>query len=164
MNESAFEALHRASERFPKYRDRLPFLPRATSRTILMRTNAFEIIATQWAPGSKTPVHDHGTSQCWVLVVEGELHVENFKRLDDGDAPTLKLRPEFAQVLSLGDSSRLLGPRQLHRVRNTSVEPAFTIQLYMPPISAYTVLEDKTRYASLCAPDYHATLDLQSVV
>ena len=41
-------------------------------RNILFQTDAFEIVSITWTKGSESPIHDHGWSQCLVLVEEGE--------------------------------------------------------------------------------------------
>ena len=60
----------------------LPHAEHAHSRTLLLRTARFEIVAMRWAPGAVTPIHDHGDSRCATLLVEGALAVEHFVRTE----------------------------------------------------------------------------------
>lgn len=147
-------------ESFSEYKARLPFIEGGSSRTTLARTDEFEVIGTQWAPSSTTPIHDHGNSRCWVVVTHGQLRVEGFKRLDHGDQTRINIDCVSGAALSEGTVSMLAGPRQMHRVTNESPESAYTVQLYMPPIATYTVLDVEAWTAFLGVPEEHAELSL----
>jgi predicted metal-dependent enzyme (double-stranded beta helix superfamily) len=148
-------ALQRAVREFPAYRARLPLIPYAYTRTRLISAPHYEVVAMQWAPGSVSPVHDHGTSRCWVLMVEGELAVDNYER--DDDASYLTLRPAGSLRIRAGDLDHRLGPRELHRVTNPGDVSAFSLQLYAGPIETYSVVDENTRTARTVT----ATCDLE---
>lgn len=49
-------------------------------REVLCSTEAFEIVSCSWDADGFSPMHDHGSSACYVLVQEGRFH----NRLDTG--------------------------------------------------------------------------------
>jgi predicted metal-dependent enzyme (double-stranded beta helix superfamily) len=129
--------LHAGWRRFQEYRDQLPLIPYAYTRTRLLHAPDFEIIAMQWAPLSQSPIHDHGTSRCWVIVLEGELEVENFER----DASGI-VTPTDRATQPAGTIDHRLGPSELHRVRNNASVSAYTLQLYAAPLSTYAIFDE----------------------
>ncbi len=64
-------------------------------RTVLFHTEAFEVVSIEWQLASRSPPHDHGWSQCFVLIEEGLF--EN--TLDLGMKREIQ-RLEVGQVLS----------------------------------------------------------------
>ncbi|HKE38192.1 MAG TPA: hypothetical protein VKB39_12195, partial [Candidatus Baltobacteraceae bacterium] len=83
--------------------------------------------------------------------------VENFDRDDDGSGSIVNLRPTGKISLGRGDVDHRGGPTELHRVRNSSDETAYTLQLYAEPIHAYTVVDAHSRQCRLVT----ATCDLE---
>lgn len=154
-NDEFTAAIEQFARRFSEYRARLPHIPYAYTRTRLHATPHYEIIAMQWAPGSVSPIHDHGRSHCWVLMLEGTLHVENFQR-DDPAASPVVLRPTGENVLRAGELDYRNGPLELHRVRNPAESTAFSLQLYAEPIGTYTIVDPHSRTSRLVT----ATCDL----
>jgi predicted metal-dependent enzyme (double-stranded beta helix superfamily) len=143
-NDEFRSSVERCARAFPLYRSRLPLLPYAYSRTRLIARPEYEVVVMQWAPGSCSPIHNHGLSRCWVLMLEGSLDVWNYER-DDAptDAPVL-LRAMGGMSLRSGDVDHRLMPRELHRVRNTTQEPAFSLQLYAEPIQTYAIVDERS--------------------
>lgn len=151
------DAMQRYARRFASYRDRLPLIPYAYTRTQLLRLPRYEIVVMRWSPGSISPIHDHGSSDCWVLMMEGALEVENFNRDDDGSSAVVELRPAEKISLGLGDVDHRGGPKELHRVRNATEAMAYTLQLYSEPIHSYTVVDVHSRQSRIVT----ATCDLE---
>jgi len=150
-------ALERSAREFPEYRAQLPTIPYAYTRTRLIDAPHFEVVAMLWSPGSVSPIHDHGLSQCWVLMMEGALEVDNFEREGDpADTPVL-LRETGRLTLTPGDLDHRLVPREMHRVSNKSKEPAYSLQLYAHPISEYRIVDEHTLTSRLVS----AVTDLQ---
>jgi predicted metal-dependent enzyme (double-stranded beta helix superfamily) len=144
MDDTEFcEAMERFAETFGEYRSRLPAIPYAYSRTRLRVTPRYEIVAMHWAPGSTSPIHDHGRSRCWALMLEGTLEVENYRR-DGVAANSAGLHETGKIVLRPGDVDCRIGPHELHRVTNPGTQSAFSLQLYAGPITEYTVVDAHT--------------------
>jgi hypothetical protein len=153
-------AMERAARAFSHYRARLPMIPYAYTRTRVVEMPHFEVVAMQWAAGSISPIHDHGDSRCWVLMLEGSLDVENFEREDDGSGPRVAMRSTGAATLRAGDLDHRLGPTELHRVVNSGSESAYSLQLYAKPISTYNVFDDETHATRIVVAtcDFHIDL------
>ena len=150
-------AMERFAQQFETYRDRLPMIPYAYTRTLLVRAPHYEVVVMRWSPGSISPIHDHGNSHCWVLMLEGSLDVENFERSDDGSNPIATLRPTGRIALCRGDVDHRCGPQELHRVRNATDEMAYSLQLYSQPIDTYTVVDARAGHSRIVT----ATCDLE---
>ena len=87
-----------------------------------------------WPPGSETRIHDHSSWGAFCCVV-GSIVEERYERADDGSLP------EYARLKKLwrlewsredGISTVLPYDRGIHRVRNTTEEPAISVHLYGP--------------------------------
>lgn len=156
-DEEFVSATERCARSFPKYRDRLPLIPYAYTRTRLAKGSRYEVIVMQWAPGSVSAIHDHGNSRCWVLMLDGTLAIENFQRDDEpgGDPATIHETERFE--LNPGDLDHRAGALELHRARNPSDTSAFSLQLYVPPITHYTIVDAHSRHSRIVA----ATCDLE---
>jgi predicted metal-dependent enzyme (double-stranded beta helix superfamily) len=135
-------AMERFARSFADYRERLPLIPHAYSRTRLAIAPEYEIVAMNWAPESISPVHDHGASRCWVLMLDGALDVQNFACDPVAAASPATIRETERLELRPGDIDHRLGPNELHRVRNPSrLQSAFSLQLYARPLSTYSVFD-----------------------
>ena len=156
-NDEFMAAMDRCARSFEDYRERLPMIPYAYTRTRLMRTPLFEVVAMRWSPGSISPIHDHGASHCWVLMLEGALDVENFERDDDLSGSIVVLRNTGKVALGSGDVDYRGGPSELHRVRNTTEHMAYSLQLYSEPIETYTIVDARSGQGRIVT----ATCDLE---
>jgi predicted metal-dependent enzyme (double-stranded beta helix superfamily) len=158
-------AMERAAVAFSKYRSQLPVIPYAYTRTRLIDRPHFEIVAMHWAAGSVSPIHDHGVSRCWVLMLEGTLEVENFERDIDNGATKVSMRPSGTLTLKADDLDSRYGPTELHRVFNPGSESAYSLQLYATPISTYNVFDERRHTSRVVTAtcDLHIDLDTLSV-
>jgi Cysteine dioxygenase type I len=154
-------AMERAALAFSEYRARLPAIPYAYTRTRLLEMPHFEIIAMQWAAGSVSPIHDHGDSRCWVLMLEGSLYVENFERRNHGGVFSLHADGELN--VKTGDLDFRGGPHELHRVVNNGPEPAYSLQLYALPLSTYNVFDEHTLVSRAVTAMCDFELDLNAL-
>jgi cysteine dioxygenase len=156
-------AMERAALAFSKYRSQLPIIPYAYTRTRLIETPQYEVVAMQWAAGSVSPIHDHGDSRCWVLMLEGTLEIENFERDDDGSGPNFAIHPAGTLTLATDDVDHRYGPNELHRVVNSSSASAYSLQLYARPISSYHVFDEHTHTSRIVAATCDLQLDLDAL-
>jgi cysteine dioxygenase len=154
-NDDYLRAMQRFAADFSQYRARLPHIPYSYTRTCLYATPQYEIVAMHWSPGSTSPVHDHGLSRCWVLMLEGALDVENFVR-SNAAADEVALEATSALVLQSGDVDHRFGPLELHRVHNSHAQAAYSLQLYAGPITSYTIVDPHTNKSRIAT----ATFDL----
>lgn len=94
-------------------------------RNVLYQTDSFEVISINWVEGSTSPQHNHGWSQCMVLVEEGLF--EN--ALDLGVKREIQVF-EKGQVLNTPIASK-------HSLRCVSATGK-TLHVYVPKIHALT--------------------------
>lgn len=144
---------------FARYRHAIPHVPFGYTRTLLQKTEGFELVAMQWAAGSMSPIHDHGSSRCWVVVLEGSLDIESFDRLDDGSTELARLSAAQLQTLDAGGLDHRLSWRELHRVRNAGDVSAYSLQVYAAPQDEYVVVDDQTYRCSRALPKYDSTFN-----
>jgi mannose-6-phosphate isomerase-like protein (cupin superfamily) len=79
-----------------------------------------------WLPGQHTDWHDHGDSAGAFVVVSGRI--------------TEELPGPRGKDFATG-SGRSFGVRHVHRVANNGVDPAITIHVYAPALTAMTRYE-----------------------
>jgi hypothetical protein len=153
-------SMERCANAFSDYRGRLPAIPYAYSRTRLITKPEYELVVMQWSPGSVSPIHDHGRSRCWALMLSGTLEVQNFEIDDEPGSSPVILRGTETIVLRHGDVDHRLTPRELHRVRNAGAEPAYSLQLYAEPIISYTIVDAHSREARTVTATHDLVIDL----
>jgi len=111
-----------------------------------------------WPPGHATLPHDHGGLWGIEVVLDGELHVEEFTRGGSADAPALA-RTRGVH-LGAGDLAVFKSPRYVHRCRNLSnVAATLTLHVYGGTLDRYLAydgeadaLHAETRIAISDAP------------
>lgn len=95
------------------------------------RHRRFIVVSLVWGPGQGTPIHDH---QTWGVsgVVEGELRVTNYYRLDDRKKPGYaELREATTLVAPPGFVSYVLPPNEeIHRMENLTDRPTISLHVY----------------------------------
>ncbi|MET0231751.1 MAG: cysteine dioxygenase family protein [Rhodanobacteraceae bacterium] len=96
-----------------------------------------------WPPGHATLPHDHGGLWGIEVVLDGELHVEEFKRGGSTDAP--RLTSARGEQLGVGDIAVFTSPRYVHRCRNLSnVTAALTLHVYGGTLDRYVAYESES--------------------
>jgi predicted metal-dependent enzyme (double-stranded beta helix superfamily) len=87
-----------------------------------------------WAPGSKTPIHDH-TSWGAYYCVAGSVLEDRYERVDDGtQLNRAHLRPSWRRLLHRTNRASTVAPYAggIHRISNPSSRPAVSVHLYGP--------------------------------
>mmetsp|Transcript_888 Transcript_888/g.1554 ORF Transcript_888/g.1554 Transcript_888/m.1554 type:complete len:684 (+) Transcript_888:114-2165(+) len=154
-------------------------------RVLISESEHWMLILTCWDKDQGTPIHDHQASYNWIKVLEGQLTEENFQCQSNADKKhdqqgawkqekTKKLRadrrvPEEkqyeesrVQLVRSGvlppDSVTFLNSDIIHRIRNESGRPAFSLHLYSPPYvkaAAYDVVSGDTQLVFLPQEQTH---------
>jgi len=90
-----------------------------------------------WLPGQGTPWHDHGGSAGSFVVLQGVLteEVAGYRAAVDLDNVRRATGPGIR--LATGDQ-RTFGVRHLHRVTNHGPDPAVSLHVYAPKLTAMT--------------------------
>ncbi|GAB3051893.1 hypothetical protein GCM10027053_09460 [Intrasporangium mesophilum] len=88
-----------------------------------------------WLPGQGTPWHDHGGSAGSFVVLQGVLteEVAGYRTAVDLDDVRRATGPGI--TLTPGDQ-RTFGTRHLHRVTNHGPDPAVSLHVYAPKLTA----------------------------
>jgi len=87
-----------------------------------------------WPPGSKTEIHDHSSWGIFCCAI-GSLFEERYVRVDDGTKPNhAHLRMLWQTTWKKGDGVSTVLPYDggIHRVGNSTDEPAISVHLYGP--------------------------------
>jgi predicted metal-dependent enzyme (double-stranded beta helix superfamily) len=120
--------------------------PGGYTRTCAYRDPRFEVLVLNWAPGAASAIHDHGDQDCWMLVLDGRLEVEDYARLDPGNVPGYALvEPRSASVLGPGDVDLRSGRFDLHRVVATGGSRAVTLHVYSGPLRQFLIYDERAQ-------------------
>lgn len=107
----------------------LHFDPRRYARNLIVRTQAFELLALCWLPGQQTIIHDHGGSVGAVRVYRGNLTSRLFAAPDGRPAG-------LADVAVVGPGGFAAVDRpDIHQLANPGPEELVTIHIYSPPLT-----------------------------
>ncbi len=104
------------------------------TRNLIVRTDAFELVAICWDAGARSAIHDHADSDCAFVVQSGAIACENYQvlpRTSIGGA--YDLRRTGTRTLHPGDIDMRSGHLSVHRV-GAAGEPAVTLHVYAKPI------------------------------
>jgi len=129
---------------------------RGYTRTLLHKSDEFEILVLHWKPGCVSAIHDHGGAHCWFAVALGTMGIDNYLRYDDGDTPGhARIRLEGREELGTGAIDYRQDDVHLHRciARN---EPVTTLHVYAHPIERFNAFDERTQTCSLVASSYDA--------
>ena len=91
----------------------------------------FILVSLVWSPGQGTPIHDHST---WGVagVVENELRIVNYDRMDDGTkAGYADLREASAIEAPAGTVTYILPPNDvIHLIENPTDRTTISLHVY----------------------------------
>ena len=91
----------------------------------------FIVVSLVWTPGQGTPIHDHST---WGVagIVENELRIVNYDRVDDGSKPGYAdLREASAIEAPAGTVTYILPPNDvIHLIENPTSRPTISLHVY----------------------------------
>jgi cysteine dioxygenase len=135
----------------------------AYTRTCAYRDARFEVLLLNWAPGAASAIHDHGDQHCWMLVLAGQLRVEDYVRLDPGDVPGYAhIEPRGLRTLHAGEMDLRSGRFDLHRVAATTTSPAVSLHVYSGPLRKFLVYDEFTRRCQSALGTYDEVLPIYS--
>ncbi|WP_436777293.1 cysteine dioxygenase [Yinghuangia sp. YIM S09857] len=101
---------------------------------LLHSADDHEVWLLSWLPGQGTGLHDHGGSSGVFTVVAGELHERSLV------VTPLRRAGARERVLGAG-ATRVFGPSYVHEVTNVGTEPAVSVHVYAPRLTAMTMFE-----------------------
>jgi hypothetical protein len=120
----------------PRARLDLPARAESYTRTCAYADDRFEVLLLNWSRSAISGIHDHGGRHCWFLVLDGEVRVDDFVRLDRGEVADLALLESRGSFfLERGDVDVRSERFDIHRVAAKTA--ALTLHVYARPLRAY---------------------------
>jgi cysteine dioxygenase len=117
--------------------------PGGYTRTCAHWDERFEVLLLNWEAGAASALHDHGDQHCWMAVLDGQLQVDDYVRLDAGQVPgCATVEAAGSRLLWPGDLDLRSGRFDLHRVAATHRGPALSLHIYAGPLRAYTIYHE----------------------
>lgn len=117
--------------------------PNAYTRTCVYKDRDFEVLLLNWDAGAASAVHDHGGQHCWMLVLDGQLRVDDYARLDRGErAGIAQIEARDSHLLEAGGLDLRQGRFDLHRVAATKDGPALSLHVYATPLRAFAIYDE----------------------
>lgn len=113
------------------------------TRNLIGYNAAFTLLMLCWDCGQESPIHDHAGSNCFMKILEGELHEV---RYDASDASKLRLKA----ITQLRDEAvaYIDDTQGVHKMVNPNVEKgAISLHIYIPPYTKCSIfnLRDGTK-------------------
>jgi cysteine dioxygenase len=112
-------------------------------RSLLYRTDRFELLLLRWGEGAQSAVHDHARQTCVFTVLKGELDVDDF------EVDTARRVRNFVPVaqtntmtVTPGMCDYRKGDLDVHRVRCPSA--AISLHIYAAPIERCGIYSPET--------------------
>jgi len=122
------------------------------ARRLLHRDDAlgYTAVVMTWAPGQRTPLHDHAGIWCVEGVVEGRMDVTQFDLIEDRANPGGDYRFEEKGCVhaAVGSAGCLIPPFEYHVLSNALDQPSITLHVYGGEMTTCHVFEpvDAGRY------------------
>jgi cysteine dioxygenase len=134
------------------------WLPDRHTRNKIFRNEMIEVMLICWPIGAITPLHTHNGQLGWMVMLEGKLAVENYRKVNCN-------RPENEQVVGMdclagatalemehldnelaipgGPLNTVDKTQTIHRIRNLAEwnERAMSIHIYSQPIDSCVVFD-----------------------
>ena len=103
------------------------FVEGSYTRSLVRRTEDYELLVLSWGAGEESPVHNHMGQRCWMAVLDGEVEEVHFKRSEDGPGPLVEgPRKSFPK----GNVAFINDEIALHLVRGAEGKAAVSLHLY----------------------------------
>ena len=113
------------------------------TRHLVAHNERFTVLMLCWAPGQRSPIHDHDESNCWVKCLKGSLRERRFAWPDErkttsgngANVPEEVLEQLGDGICEVGDVVYIDNSMGLHEMSNPSTtEECITVHVYAPPL------------------------------
>ena len=119
--------------------------PGGYTRSCVYSDERFEVLLLNWAAGAVSAIHDHGGQHCWMQVIEGQLIVDDYLRIDAGERPGFaRVEARGSRLMEAGDLDLRSGRFDLHRVSASSGAMALSLHIYAAPLKEFSVYDEST--------------------
>ena len=119
------------------------------TRNCIKRTKHYELLLLCWEKGQATPIHCHSNQECWVHVLQGDLHEVRYT----GQAPDLEVEHELDLIRE--GISYMNDDMGFHSLANMADGRSVTLHLYMNPIDECQVYDKETQEFQMVNLNYH---------
>lgn len=117
----------------------LPLPRTGYARTLLFRSDQFELLVLTWGPGSAAPIHDHAEQDCWLVPLAGAFDLDDFAIADESGEHA-RLVPLRRRRLCAGDLDHRDEHESVHAVTPVTAH-ALSLHLYARPIDRCRVFD-----------------------
>lgn len=107
----------------------------AYGRNIIYRNDMVEVIVINLPKQKETPIHDHGPSIGYAMVLEGNL-INTIYRLNQG-----KIEHESAHLIR-EEQFFFSTPGLIHKMVNSGSTRTVSIHVYSPPLQNMTIFQE----------------------
>jgi predicted metal-dependent enzyme (double-stranded beta helix superfamily) len=116
--------------------------PEGYARRLLYRSDAlgYSAVVMTWAPGQRTPLHDHAGIWCVEGVVEGRMDVTQYDLVEES-ADRYRFEPRGCVHAAVGSAGCLIPPFEYHVLANAIDRPSITLHVYGGDMTACHVFE-----------------------
>ncbi len=122
----------------------------------------FDLLVLSWAPGTKSPIHDHPCERCFLMCVSGSLYEERYE-MDNSGIPQFKCRTPIPPRSATWISDDL----GLHSVGNDGDGVSCSLHCYIPGFTTpCTIFDCETKAVSsvTLAPTPPSEIPLASLI
>jgi cysteine dioxygenase len=129
------------------------------TRTLLYKSDLFELLAIHWQPNCRSVIHDHGGALCWLAIAQGSMRVENYLRTDSGSTQGYAaMKMEGREELRPGDIDYRQDDLHLHRCIGPESGGAISLHVYAHPIERFRGFDERTNSCFEITSTYDAIL------
>jgi len=116
--------------------------PEGYARRLLYRSDAlgYSAVVMTWAPGQRTPLHDHAGIWCVEGVVEGRMDVTQYDLVEES-ADRYRFEARGCVHAAVGSAGCLIPPFEYHVLANAIDRPSITLHVYGGDMTACHVFE-----------------------
>ncbi|MBX7169471.1 MAG: cysteine dioxygenase family protein [Pyrinomonadaceae bacterium] len=126
------------------------------TRNLLYKDDRFELMAICWNKGQVSKIHNHADQKCWMMVVGGKLHGQNFA-VEDIDESRNFCKLKETDMFDLSDclAAKVELEEPIHQILNLPEfdEPAVSLHIYSKPFDtclSYCRDTDSFKKVNLC--------------
>ena len=101
----------------------------ARRRLFLDTQGRFSVVVMVWAPGQRTPLHDHAGHWCVECVYDGRIQVTSYDREREETGRVLFRRQSTVEA-GIGAAGALIPPFEYHTIENPYGTTAVTVHVY----------------------------------
>ena len=112
------------------------------ARRLLHRNDrlGYTAVVMTWAPGQRTPLHDHAGIWCVEGVVEGRMDVTQYDLVEESSGG-FRFEAKGCVHAAVGSAGCLIPPFEYHVLANAIESPSITLHVYGGEMTACHVFE-----------------------